>query len=59
MQTEYNHQEIEQKVQQYWRDNQTFKVTEDAKQRKVLLSVNAAVSKWSFAHGSRAQLHHW
>jgi leucyl-tRNA synthetase len=34
MQTEYNHQEIEQKVQQYWRDNQTFKVTEDESKEK-------------------------
>lgn len=34
MQTEYNHQEIEQKVQQFWRDNQTFKVTEDANKEK-------------------------
>ena len=34
MQTEYNHQEIEQNVQQFWRDNQTFKVTEDANKEK-------------------------
>lgn len=34
MQTEYNHQQIEQKVQQFWRDNQTFKVTEDANKEK-------------------------
>ena len=34
MQTEYNHQEIEQEVQQFWRDNQTFKVTEDANKEK-------------------------
>ena len=34
MQTEYNHQEIEQKVQQFWRDNQTFKVTEDENKEK-------------------------
>ena len=34
MQTEYNPQEIEQKVQQFWRDNNTFKVTEDTSKEK-------------------------
>jgi len=34
MQAEYNHQEIEQKVQQHWTDNQTFKVTEDETKEK-------------------------
>lgn len=34
MQAEYNHQEIEQRVQQHWTDNKTFKVTEDASKEK-------------------------
>jgi leucyl-tRNA synthetase len=34
MQAEYNHQEIEQKVQQHWQKNQTFKVTEDKTKEK-------------------------
>ncbi|NVK23818.1 MAG: leucine--tRNA ligase [Gammaproteobacteria bacterium] len=34
MQTEYNHQQIEQKVQKFWQENQTFKVTEDESKEK-------------------------
>jgi len=34
MQTEYNHQDIEQKVQKHWQENQTFKVTEDQSKEK-------------------------
>lgn len=34
MQAEYNHRDIEQKVQQHWQDNQTFKVTEDSEKEK-------------------------
>jgi leucyl-tRNA synthetase len=34
MQAEYNHQEIEQNVQQHWQKNQTFKVTEDKTKEK-------------------------
>ncbi len=34
MQAEYNPQEIEQKVQQHWTENQTFKVTEDETKEK-------------------------
>ncbi|MDO6720064.1 leucine--tRNA ligase [Psychrosphaera sp. 1_MG-2023] len=34
MQAEYNHQEIEQRVQQHWANNKSFKVTEDASKEK-------------------------
>ena len=34
MQTEYNHQQIEQKVQKFWQEHQTFKVTEDESKEK-------------------------
>ena len=34
MQAEYNHRDIEQKVQKLWQENQTFKVTEDSDKEK-------------------------
>ncbi|QTH64403.1 leucine--tRNA ligase [Psychrosphaera ytuae] len=34
MQAEYNHREIEQRVQKYWQEQQTFKVTEDPNKEK-------------------------
>ena len=31
---EYNFSEIEKKWQQYWKENETYKVTEDSQKRK-------------------------
>jgi len=52
MQPNYPFKEIEEKVQSYWDNENTFSVAEDSKKTKILLLVHVSLSKWKASYGT-------
>ena len=55
----YEPGDIEEEVQRYWLENNTFSVTEDPSKEKFYLFKYVSLSKWFHPHGSCKKLFNW
>ena len=55
----YEPGDIEHQVQEYWKENESFSVTEDHSKEKYFLPKYVPLSKWINSYGPCQKLHHW
>ena len=55
----YNFKIIEEKWQDYWNKNKTFKAIIKKNKKKILLSGNVSLSIRKDTHGTRKELYNW
>ena len=53
----YNYKVIEEKWQNYWKENKSFKTDIDKKKKKILLPRNVSIPIWENTYGTRKKLY--